>query len=323
MLKVRHEAFKYYFYFMKERMKIFHHQYNCNHKFKTQDPILLQYKFTNVYRACDRVSQYLISQIIGFKNRNMSDLDIALNIVLFKVFNNIQTWEYIQNNYGNIYIENFDYKKISLLLTKRNRNNAIFNGAYIMTASSHKYRHHTYKHKRWLNMIDKELINGRKLEKLLESKSMSEAYDILKSCTFIGPFLAYQYVIDLNYSNVINFSENSFVKAGIGAIRGIKKCFIDVNNKSYEYIIQHTHENIEKYSERYEYSFDTLFGRPATLIDLQNCFCETDKYLRVKKPELNLCNTRIKQKYKKNKNVINYTFPEKWNLITKNERYSL
>ncbi len=312
MLKVRHEAFKYYFHFMQERMEIFHHQYANNEDFKTEDIILSQHKFTNVYRACDRVSQYLISEIIGFKN--ISDLDIALNIILFKVFNNIQTWEYLKKNYGDICIKNFDYKRMSLLLTKRKKNHVIFNGAYIMTASSNKYQHHPYKHERWLNMIDKELIRDRKLDKLLESKSMSEAYDILKSCTFIGPFLAYQYVIDLNYSNVINFSENSFVKAGIGAIRGIKKCFLDTD-KSYEYIIMHTHENTEKYSERYGYSFDNLFGRSPTLIDLQNCFCETDKYLRVRKPELNIGNTRIKQKYRKNKDKINYIFPEKWNLI--------
>ena len=316
MLKVRHEAFKYYFYFMQERMEIFHNQCANNHNFKTKDTILSEYKFTNVYRACDRVSQYLISEIIDFKNRNMSDLDIALNIILFKVFNNIQTWEYLKKKYGNISVKNFNYKRISLLLTERKDDNiVIFNGAYIMTASSHKYQHHVYKHERWLNMINKEIINERKLDKLLESQSMSEVYNILKSCTFIGPFLAYQYAIDLNYSNVINFSENSFVKAGIGAIRGIKKCFIDTNNKSYEYIIQHTHENIEKYSERYGRSFDNLFGREPKLIDLQNCFCETDKYLRVKKPELNINNTRIKQKYKKNKSVINYMFPEKWNLI--------
>src|SRR5712675_2396071 len=30
----------------------------------TSDPILLQYKFTNAYRASDRVSQYLIRHVI-------------------------------------------------------------------------------------------------------------------------------------------------------------------------------------------------------------------------------------------------------------------
>lgn len=312
MLKIRHEVFKYYFYFMQERMEIFHHQYSKNHDIIVEDDILSKYKFTNVYRACDRVSQYLINEITNCENRDMDNLDIALNIIIFKIFNNIQTWEYLKKNYGGIGIKDFDYKRMSSLLTVRKANNTIFNGAYIMTASSRKYSDLTYKHERWLKMVDKEIINENKINKILDSKSMSEVYGILKSCTFIGPFLAYQYTIDLNYSNIINFDENSFVKAGIGAIRGIKKCFIDANGKSDEYIIQYTYENIEKYRERYEYSFKTLFNREPTLIDIQNCFCETDKYLRVRLPKLNINNNRIKQMYKKNGNAINYVFPKKW-----------
>lgn len=313
MLKIRHKAFEYYFFFMQERMQIFHNQYKHNN-IKTKDDILSEYKFTNVYRACDRVSQYLINEIKYFENQGMKDLDIALNIIVFKVFNNIKTWEYLKKEYGRINIKDFNHKKISSLLTKRKKNSTIFNGAYIMTASSDKYRHLTYKHERWLNMLDQEFIKEKKLNKILKAKSMLEVYNILKSCTFIGPFLAYQYAIDLNYSNIINFSENSFVKAGIGAIRGIKKCFIDIGDKSYEYVIEHTHENLEQYRERYDYSFDNLFGRDPTLIDLQNCFCETDKYLRVRRPELNIGNTRIKQKYNKNINLIYYKFPDKWNI---------
>ena len=313
MLKIRHQAFKYYFLFMQERMQIFHNQYTQNN-IRTKDDILFEYKFTNVYRACDRVSQYLITEMADFENKKMDDVDIALNIILFKVFNNIQTWEYLKSNYGNISVGTFDYKKISFLLTKRKEENIIFNGAYIMTASSDKYRHLTYKHERWLNMIDQELIKEKRINKVLKAKSMLEVYNILSSCTFIGPFLAYQYAIDLNYSNVIDFSENSFVKAGIGAIRGIRKCFIDIDNKSYEYAIQYTQENMDKYRERYCYSFDNLFGRVPTLIDLQNCFCETDKYLRAKLPKLNMGNIRIKQKYNKSPDAINYNFPKKWNI---------
>ena len=42
----------------------------------------------------------------------------------------------------------------------------------------------------------------------------------------------------------------------------------------------------------------TSSGHPPTLIDFQNCFCETDKYLREKWLELIVGNVRIKQKYK-------------------------
>ena len=143
---------------------------------------------------------------------------------------------------------------------------------------------------------------------------MSELYDTLIKCSFIGPFLAYQYTIDLNYSEVVNFDENSFVKAGIGAIRGIKKCFIDLGKYSYEDAIKFTADNIEMYRKKYGYNFENLFGREPTLIDLQNCFCETDKFLRVKLPELSIGNKRIKQKFKSPLEKIDFFFPPKWNL---------
>ena len=102
--------------------------------------------------------------------------------------------------------------------------------------------------------------------------------------------------------------------AGIGAIRGIKKCFSDLGGYSYEDAIHYTAQNIEKYREKYGYNFNNLFGRQPTLIDLQNCFCETDKFLRVKLPELSVGNKRIKQKFKMNPTKIDLFFPPKWNL---------
>ena len=117
---------------------------------------------------------------------------------------------------------------------------------------------------------------------------------------------------------VINFSEDSFVKAGIGAIRGIKKCFEPLGKDSFEDAIRYTQDNLEKYQKQFGFrEFKNLFGRQPTLIDLQNCFCETDKYLRVKRPDLQVDNVRIKQKYKQVYHPLNLYFPPKWGINTK------
>jgi len=117
---------------------------------------------------------------------------------------------------------------------------------------------------------------------------------------------------------VINFSENSFVKAGIGAIRGIKKCFINSGGNSYEDLIRYTQDHLMECQEKYEYTeFINLFGRAPQLIDLQNCFCETDKLLRAKLPELKIDNVRIKQRFIGNPEKINYFFPPKWDINDK------
>ena len=59
----------YYFYFMQERMNIFWRKCVDDNSYLTEDLILREYKFTNVYRACDRVSQYLINHVISLVSR--------------------------------------------------------------------------------------------------------------------------------------------------------------------------------------------------------------------------------------------------------------
>jgi hypothetical protein len=315
-MKIRDEAFRYYFYFIQERMNIFWRRWEGSTLPLTEDPIFAAHKFTNVYRVLDRVSQYLVKEVI-YNSNQFNEIDTLFRILVFKVFNNIDTWKFLEEQIGPLTVSNFDVKNIALLLSKRIENTPIFNGAYLMNGSHQKYNGFSSKHEKWLRMIEQEMLVERRLERIIKASTLEEIYNILQECTFIGGFLAYQYAIDFNYSAVIDFDENSFVKAGIGAIRGIKKCFPDSNKYSYEDCIRYTQDNFEKYQEKYECNqFRNLFGRQPTLIDLQNCFCETDKYLRVKMPELQLGNKRIKQKFISPKTPIDFFFPPKWGINT-------
>lgn len=324
MIKPNEDVFKYYFYFIQERMNIFWNKYT-EHYPLTEDPVFQEYKFTNVYRAMDRVSQYLIKSVI-YTDDNLSNKDILLRIIIFKIFNKPETWEYLEREVGKISIENFNIKHINSALSIRKKNSAIFNNAYMMTGTHSLYNHLDFKHEKWLQMVRDELIGQSVLDKIIDSKTLSEVFDLLRECSFIGDFLAYQYAIDMNYSNVINFSEDSFVKAGIGAIRGIKKCFKNESLQKYsnEDIIKFTQDNFGKYQLIFGFNeFKPLFGREPSLIDLQNCFCETDKLLRVKMPELQVDNKRIKQFYKETPLPLDIFFPPKWNINHKIEKSHL
>lgn len=303
---------KYYFYFIQERMNIFWYKYS--HKAHlTDDPILQKYKFTNVYRACDRVSQYLIKNVIYRDLDKYNPDDVLLRILVFKVFNRIDTWDFL-NKQIEIRVDSFNVERLAKLLTRRQKEYPIFSNAYMMAGSHTRYAEINTKHQVWLQMIEDEFIQKRGLEKILNTKSMAEVYNQLRDYPLIGDFLAYQYTIDFNYSPYLNFDEDSFVKAGVGAVRGIKKCFFSYGN-SFEDAIYYIHDYFEELQERYGYTdFRPLPGRKPKLIDLQNCFCETDKYLRAKMPELKVGNVRIKQHYKPSKERINYYFPEKWDV---------
>lgn len=320
MVEIREEAFKYYFHFMQKRMDIFWERYEGHASPWTDDFILKTHKFTNVYRSSDRVSQYLIKNVIYDNVEKYTEEDVLLRILIFKVFNKIETWEYLKNNVGEITVKNFDVNRISKLLADRIVQKPIFSSAYLMTGCHQDFLQYPSKHERWLVMIEREFIKNKLFDKIIKSKSLEEIFNLLSECPFIGDFLAYQYAIDFNYSDVIDFDENSFVKAGIGAIRGIKKCFIKTGGYSNEDLIRYTQDHLSFYQEKYGFTgFKNLFGREPTLIDLQNCFCETDKYLRAKMPELKVGNVRIKQKYRKNQSIISYFFPPKWKINNKIE----
>ena len=293
-------------------MKIFWNKYE--HKSHlTDDPILKEYKFTNVYRACDRVSQYLIRNVINKDIDEYSPEDVLLRTLIFKVFNRIETWEYLTKHLE-VTVGTFNVKEISGILSERQQCAPIFSNAYMMTGSHSRYKGIESKHQVWLQMIEDEFIKNKGLQRVLKAESMSEIYTLLRSYPLMGDFLAYQYTIDFNYSPYLNFDEDSFVKAGIGAVRGIKKCFTSYGN-SYEEAILYTQEHFEELQKRYNCEgFRPLPGHNLKLIDLQNCFCETDKYLRARMPELRVDNVRIKQHYKPTAGSIEYCFPTKWNV---------
>lgn len=187
----------------------------------------------------------------------------------------------------------------------------------MMTGSDRKYDNLKFKHEKWLTMVEKEFISEGVINKVLEAKTLEEVFNLLDGCTFIGGFLAYQYAIDFNYTPYVNFCENSFVKAGIGAIRGIKKCFISYG-RDYEDALFFIQQHLDELRKKYGYTeFKPLPGHEPTLIDLQNCFCETDKFLRVEMPELQVDNVRIKQHYKPASGKIEYQFPNKWGINDK------
>ena len=190
------DVLKYYFYFMQERMNMFWRKVDGKrHKEWTEDVILKTYKFTNVYRASDRVSQYLIKNVI-YKDINLySPKDILLRIIVFKIFNKIETWEYLLQNHQSITIELFDPHKISLLLSKHQLDFPIFSNAYMMTGSHRDYDYLPTKHEKWLTMVKNEMIDGGAFDDILNADSLEMVYNRLLTCSFLGGFLAYQYTL--------------------------------------------------------------------------------------------------------------------------------
>jgi len=98
-------VFDSYWRFAAERQKIFFGRINGKQPPWTSDPILKKHKFTNAYRASDRVSQYLIKHVIYESEQKANEL--FFRIILFKFFNRIETWKLLQSELGTLSFSKF------------------------------------------------------------------------------------------------------------------------------------------------------------------------------------------------------------------------
>lgn len=307
------EVYKTYWRFAVKRQNIFFKRFNDSPPPWTEDSILRKHKFTNAYRVLDRASQYLIKNVIS--QGNDSPTELFFRILIFKVFNKIETWELLKETFETITYKDYSFKHYDNLLTKAlDIKRRIFSAAYIMPSGNSSFGY-TKKHRNLLRLIELMIEDDVPLL-ISETSSMQKAFELLRSYPMIGDFLAYQLVIDINYSELTNFSEMEFVVPGPGAKDGIRKCFHSLGGLNEAEIIKFMSERQEQEFGYYGLDFESLWGRRLQLIDCQNLFCEVDKYARVAHPDISgkTGRTRIKQIYKMNPKPIEYWFPPKWNI---------
>lgn len=307
-------VFDTYWRFAAKRQAVYHRRARGEPGPWDADPVLHTYKFTNPYRAADRVSQYLIREVIYG-----ADLDFAstvLRTLLFKVFNKIETWELLEHEFGEVSTATFSPASFGRVLANAlDAGASIYSGAYIMPSGPASIRR-ARKHEMHLTLLE-TLVQDGFPDQLAACKNMQAAYALFRTVPGIGPFLAYQFVTDLNYGPSLSFSEMEFVVPGPGARDGLRKCFKSFGDYAEADVIRWVTDRQDAEFQTRGLAFESLWGRPLQLIDCQNLFCEVDKYSRVAHPEaLGLTGrTRIKQRFTPNRSPMPTPwFPPKWGL---------
>lgn len=276
----------------------------------TTDPVIGRYRFTNAYRAADRVSQDLIKVQ---RDGPQDPANIALRTLLFRFFNKTSTWALLERNLGPLVWDTFEVERFAQVLDDAlRRGERVYSAAYIIPPPQlgAVRKHHNH-----LRLIQ-HMMMDRFAERLGEAATLEAVYQLVSSYPSLGPFLSFQLTTDLNYSALLSFDEDNFVVAGPGARSGITKCFLDTGGLSDADIIRWMVDTQEAHCAALDLQFADLFGRRLKLIDCQNLFCETDKYARVAHPEVGGIGgrTRIKQEFAAAGPLPRPAFPPKWRL---------
>ncbi len=312
------EVFDLYWQFAAERQRIYFKRLAEPVGPWTVDTVLANYRFTNSYRASDRVSQYLIREVQYRSDRPGTPDELFFRTILFKIFNRVDTWEALEAKLGPLTWAHADLECINATLDALMRlGRRIYSAAYIMPSPRYG---HARKHTNHLALIG-HMMDQRLPKRLQQLPTLGAVYEALLRWSGIGRFLAFQYAIDLNYSALLDHNEATFVVAGPGALDGLAKCFEGLGDQSPEEMIHWICDQQERAFAARGIDFQTLYGRRLQPIDCQNLLCEISKYARVSHPQFAGISgrTRIKQSFRAATAPIpGPMFPPKWGLDVTN-----
>lgn len=264
----------------------------------TDNPIIQEFRFTNVRREHDKETKWVIENICSISEESMSWASKICNLILFRMFNKSQTCKnFMPINFD----EGIDWTKISTYFENLPDGYVPFTNAFItggLKMSCCKELGYTSSYKDPVNGLKPEYAVIRYVESLYNSEdkiinlgqsvTAQEFVTSLNNIPGLGYFLAYQIFVDYTYCPEAEWSENEFVVAGPGARRGLDLVFDNRDGMTYEEALFWLRDNWLVICNwlQLPWNPDEIFtdlepeDRYMNVMSLQNCHCEISKYIR-------------------------------------------
>lgn len=192
----------------------------------TDDIHFQTWSFTNVHREDDRTTRWfrenirqpLADQISDYDQGVKDRVKLVESTMIFRWFNRISTGEIIKD----LLLGEWDYKEAYTRLAQVD--GPIITGAYIILGVPGQSK--------WEGVLEAierarpqlpKMVDKWVNHRLYEKESLEEAWSDLKSIDYIGPFMAYELVMDLRYTPILNEATDvmTWGNLGPGATRGM------------------------------------------------------------------------------------------------------
>jgi len=282
-LDVFEENLKLFWYWIYERHTIYNKRFIKKLPAPwTKDPILRDYKFTNVYRELDRVSVWAQDNII-FRD-DWTKFQRIFCLISFKLFNNTDTFTEIPL----LEYNNFDSKDFEKRLDKIvERGGHPFTDAYLTNSMAYQgMKRHTAYAKHVIPFVHKNMKEFFKI--IITAKKPEDIINHFKIIKGVADFVAYELYCDLDYFNplIMKFDQNDYVNVGPGAVTGVRWIFPNKGNyKDAKKVIYHLRDNQKDYFKMFGFKdFPYLQNKykKLTLREIEHSLCEFQKYMKMK-----------------------------------------
>jgi hypothetical protein len=245
----------------------------------TKDPVLAKYKFTNIHRSDDRVSQWVIDKLIEPAIAS-GDEHLWFTLLIARLINWPPTLQALMNK-GVIPCapEDFDADMFEHTLERiKNDGKKVYSGAYMLYPT--KMEPGGNKSKAVAKyIIGSAIENADNVRAALWNAdsvmSIEKFVAELSKCFGISTFIAGQVAADLTYTGMDVEDLYTYAPIGPGSSRGLnyllgRAPFATWKQKEFNAELSNVYGEI----------VDKLEIVDMTLHDVQNCMCEFSKYCR-------------------------------------------
>lgn len=219
-----------YFAWIYERQLIWYRRYMLRAPRPwSDDPILDRYRFTNAYRELDRGTLYAKQHVINPRSGDSIE-NLMMRAITYRVFNKVSTYDKVFREVGYFDYPGYvpDWDEIHRLLVVEWGKGPIFTNAHVVATFGARKDSGETKVSRVVKFLDTthQMISII-CDKVLVQPGIyfSKAHRQLMDLENIGDFTAYEILSDLAYTNVVEFTEDTWANAGPGAMEGLKLIF--------------------------------------------------------------------------------------------------
>jgi hypothetical protein len=259
------------FYWIKERYSIYLKRQAGKPKPWTKDPILQQYRFCNVYRELDTVTQWIAT---NWRAPHHEDTDLWFAMYVARIFNKPETLHAVgyPSPWGTARRRALE----NTIADRRAQGLTVMNSAYMVTTHKHKAPVVGF----YCDILD-EAWAQRKHVRPRAGDTIQEFYERLSSLRGLASFMSGQVIADVKYVEPLSRATDwwAFAASGTGSRRGLNWVFgreFEKGWKEAEWYaaLMELKPSVDKFLEKCSMP-------PMHAQDLQNCLCELGKMVKV------------------------------------------
>ena len=237
----------------------------------TDDLVLRNWSFTNVFRELDR-GTVALRKMCG----RWSGPDLLFNIIWYRAFNRAELAEVIG------FVQDFDRLERRLRELKAD-GVKLWTGAH-MTWGGDGIRDRLDIHIAALRHAWEDRHEA--FRQIHEGNSIRRAFEVVQRYECVGPFIAYEIATDLRMTSIHSANDAlTWANVGPGAAKGLRELGLEPDLRSMRYLWNISHEHLGGHVMEHHPRFTDAQGgtpspHPFELREIEHSLCETYKWIK-------------------------------------------